>query len=152
MTKKRLFLDFFDFNNCSYGLKELLWRLSTQCKGLLCEISSKSCDWDSRSESEGQRDLFHYVPPISLVTLCPPREKKCLWLIYIYLLLAKLSCYSVNQLSIYLVIANDTFYWFFLSKFPLSQSEALLDKSRSALLEYAVHVFNRVSLCPPLFL
>ena len=37
-------------------------------------------------------------PPISVVTLCPPREKECLWLIYIYLLLANLSCYSVNQL------------------------------------------------------
>ena len=32
---------------------------------------------------------LHYVPP---------RENKCLWLIYIYLLLANLSCYSVNQL------------------------------------------------------
>ena len=51
--------------------------------------------------------------------------------------------------SIDLVITNDTFYWFLLSKSPLSQSEALLDKSRSALLECAIHVFNSVSLCPP---
>ena len=29
--------------------------------------------------------------------------------------------------SIDVVITNDTFYWFFLSKSPLSQSEALLD-------------------------
>ena len=50
--------------------------------------------------------------------------------------------------SIDLVITNDTFYWFLLSKSPLSQSEALLDKSRSALLECAIHVFNSVSLCP----
>ena len=28
----------------------------------------------------------------------PPRENKCLWFIYIYLLLANLSCYSANQL------------------------------------------------------
>ena len=83
-------------------------------------------------------------PPISLVTLCPSREKECLWLIYIYLLLANLTiqwllfCQSVD-----LVITNDTFYWFSLSKSPLSQSEALLDKSRSALLECAIHVFNK---------
>ena len=32
---------------------------------------------------------LHYVPP---------REKECLWLIYIHLLLANLTCYSVNQL------------------------------------------------------
>ena len=54
--------------------------------------------------------------------------------------------------STYLVITNDTFHWFLLSKFPLSQSEALLDlldESRSALLECAIHVFNSVSLCPP---
>ena len=51
--------------------------------------------------------------------------------------------------SIDLVITNDTFYWFLLSKSPLGQSEALLDKSRSALLECAIHVFNSVSLCPP---
>ena len=44
--------------------------------------------------------------------------------------------------SIDLVITNDTFYWFLLSKSPLSQSEALLDKSRSALLECAIHVFK----------
>ena len=52
--------------------------------------------------------------------------------------------------SIDVVITNDTFYWFLLSKSPLSQSEALLDKSR-LLLECAIHVFNSVSLCPPLF-
>ena len=45
--------------------------------------------------------------------------------------------------SIDLVITNDTFYWFVLSKSPLSQSEALLDKSRSALLECAIHVLNK---------
>ena len=49
--------------------------------------------------------------------------------------------------SIDLVITIDTFYWL-LSKSPLSQSETLLNKSR---LECAIHVFNIVSLCPPLF-
>ena len=34
---------------------------------------------------------LHYVPP---------REKECLWLIYFYLLLAYLPCYSVNQPSV----------------------------------------------------
>ena len=53
--------------------------------------------------------------------------------------------------SIDFVITNDTFYWFFLSKSSLSQSEALLDKSRCALLECAIHAFNSVSLCPPFF-
>ena len=48
--------------------------------------------------------------------------------------------------SIDLVITNDTFYWFLLSKSPLSQSEALLDKSRSALLECAIHAFHYVPL------
>ena len=45
-------------------------------------------------------DLFHYAPPPPYHSLhyVPPRENKCLWLIYIYLLLANLSCYSVNQL------------------------------------------------------
>ena len=52
--------------------------------------------------------------------------------------------------SIDLVITNDTFYWF-LSKSPLSQSEALLDKSRSALLECAIHVFNKRFTMSPLF-
>ena len=37
--------------------------------------------------------------------------------------------------SIDLVISIDNFYWLLLSKSPLSQSEALLDKSRSTLLE-----------------
>ena len=54
--------------------------------------------------------------------------------------------------SIDLVITNDTFYWFLLSKSLLSRSEALLDKSISALLECAIHVFNSVSLCPPFLL
>ena len=53
--------------------------------------------------------------------------------------------------SIDLVITNDTFYWFLLSKSPLSQSEALLDKSRSALLECAIHVFNKRFTMSPLF-
>ena len=52
-----------------------------------------------------------------------------------------------NFQSIDLVITNDTLYWFLLSKSPLSQSEALLDKSRSALLECAIHVFNSVCVC-----
>ena len=52
-----------------------------------------------------------------------------------------------NFQSIDLVIFNDTLYWFLLSKSPLSQSEALLDKSRSALLECAIHVFNSVCVC-----
>ena len=50
--------------------------------------------------------------------------------------------------SIDLVTTNDTFYWFLISKSPPSQSEALLHKSRSALLERAIHVFNSFSLCP----
>ena len=37
-------------------------------------------------------------PYIICYTMSPPREKECLWLIYIHLLLANLSCYSVNQL------------------------------------------------------
>ena len=53
--------------------------------------------------------------------------------------------------SIYLVITIDTFYWLLLSKSSLSQSEVLLDKSRSALLVCAIHVFNTVSLCHPFF-
>ena len=53
--------------------------------------------------------------------------------------------------SIDLVITNDTFYWFLLSKSPLSQSEALLDKSRSALLECAIHVYNKRLTMSPLF-
>ena len=53
--------------------------------------------------------------------------------------------------SIDLVITNDTFYWFLLSKSMLSQSEALLDKSRSALLECALHVFNERFTMSPLF-
>ena len=76
-------------------------------------------------------------PPISLVTLVPPRESKCLWLIYIYLLLANLMLFCQ---SIDVVITNDTFYWFLLSKSPHSQSEALLDKSRSAVLKCAIQV------------
>ena len=81
-------------------------------------------DWNHYINTEIQNwDLFHYVPSIILVTLCPPpRVKECLGLIYIHLLL---------------------------SKCPLKQSEALLDKSRSALLDCAIHVFNSVSLCPP---
>ena len=89
------------------------------------------------------RDLFHY-PPISLVTLCPPRGKECLWLIYIHLLLANISRYSVNQLSTLLI---DSYYR--VPKSSLSQSETWLNKSRSALLECAIHVFNSVSLFPP---
>ena len=46
--------------------------------------------------------------------------------------------------SIDLVITIDTFYWLLLSKSPLSQSEASLNKSRSALLECAIHNFNGV--------
>ena len=53
--------------------------------------------------------------------------------------------------SIDVVITNDTFYWFFLSKSPLSHSKALLDKNRSALLECAIHAFNSVSQNSPLF-
>ena len=75
-------------------------------------------------------DSLHFVPP---------RENEYLWLIYIHFLLAYLSCYSLN--SIDPIITNDTFYWFLLSKSPLSQSEALLDKSRSALLECAIPPF-----------
>ena len=52
-------------------------------------------------------------PPISLVTLCPPREKECLWLIYIHQ-------------SIDLVITIDTFHWLLLSKSPLNQSESVV--------------------------
>ena len=48
-----------------------------------------------------------------------------------------------------LVVTTDTFYWL-LSKSSLSQSEALLNKSRFALLECAIHVFNTVSQCPSL--
>ena len=51
-----------------------------------------------------------------------------------------LFCQSVD-----LVIAIDTFHWL-LSKSPLSQSEALLNKGRFALLECAI---NSVSLYPP---
>ena len=54
--------------------------------------------------------------------------------------------------SIDLVITNDTFYLLLLSKSPLSQSEALLEKSGSALLECAIHVFNSGSPCPPFLL
>ena len=55
--------------------------------------------------------------------------------------------------SIDVIITNDTFYWFLLSKSPLSQSEALLDKIRSALLECAIHVFNkRFTMSPPFLL
>ena len=43
---------------------------------------------------------LHYVPP---------GENKCLWLIYIYLLLANLMLFCQ---SIDVVITNDTFYWF----------------------------------------
>ena len=50
--------------------------------------------------------------------------------------------------SIDLVMNIDTFYWLLLSKSSLSQPEALLDESRSALLECAIHVFNSVSLSP----
>ena len=75
---------------------------------------------------------LHYVPP---------REKECPRLIYIYLLLAYLSCYSVNQLTLFI-----GFYY------HCPQSEVLLDKSRSALLECAIHVFNSVSLCPTFLL
>ena len=58
-----------------------------------------------------------------------------------------LFCQSIDA-----VITNDTFTWFLLSKSPLSQSEALLDKRRSALLECTIHVFNIVSLCLPFLL
>ena len=54
--------------------------------------------------------------------------------------------------SIDVVTTNDTFYWFLLSISQLSHSKVLLDKSRSALLECAIHVFNSVSLCPPFLL
>ena len=54
--------------------------------------------------------------------------------------------------SLDVVITNDTFYWFLLSKSPLSQSESLLDTSRSTLLECAIHVVNSVSLRPPFLL
>ena len=64
----------------------------------------------------------------------PPREKECLWLSYVHLLLANLMLFCQ---SIDLVITIDTFYWLLLSKFLISQSEALLYKSRSALLECA---------------
>ena len=47
--------------------------------------------------------------------------------------------------SIDVVITNDTFYWFLLSISPLSQSEAMLDKSRSALLEYAIQTKARMT-------
>ena len=87
-------------------------------------------------------DLFHYVLYHSLHYV--PLEKKYLRLISIHLLLAHLMLFCQ---SIDLVITIDTFYW--LSKSPLSQSEALLNKSRSALLECAIHVFNSVSLCSP---
>ena len=82
---------------------------------------------------------LHYVPH---------REKECLWLIYIHLLLANRSCFSVNQ-SNDLVITIDTFHWLYLSKSPLNQSEALLNENRSALLECSIDVFNSVSLCAP---
>ena len=84
---------------------------------------------------------LHYVPP---------RDKECLWLIYIYLLLANLTLLFCQSIDV--VITNDTFNWFLLLKSPLSQSEASLDKSRSVLLECAIHVFNSVSLCPPFLL
>ena len=47
-------------------------------------------------------------------------------------------------------ITIDTFYWLLLSNSSLSQSEALLNKSRFALLECAIHVFISVSQCPSL--
>ena len=53
--------------------------------------------------------------------------------------------------SIDVVITNDTFHWFLLSKSPFSQSEALLDKSRCALLECAIHVFKKRFTMSPLF-
>ena len=50
--------------------------------------------------------------------------------------------------SIDVVITNDTFYWLLLLKSPLSQSEALLDKSRSAPLECAIHVLIAFHYAP----
>ena len=88
---------------------------------------------------------------ITRYTMPPPLplKEECLWLIDIHLLLAYLLCYCQ---SIDLVITINSFYWVLLSKSPLSQSEALLNKSRCALLECAIHVFNSVSLCPPFLL
>ena len=57
MAKKQLFLDFFDFlKNCLYDSNEIFYSHSTALKGLICAISSKSCDWDS-SETEGKSNL-----------------------------------------------------------------------------------------------
>ena len=50
-------------------------------------------------------------------------------------------CFHLNDLFIYI----KTFYWLLLSKSPLSQSEALIYKRRSALLELVldfIHVFE----------
>ena len=84
-----------------------------------------------------------FPPPYDSLQYVPPIGKECLRLFYIHLLLANLSLFSQ---SIDLVITNDTFYWLLLLKSPLSQSEALLDKSWSALLECAI---NSVYYVPP---
>ena len=92
---------------------------------------------------------FTMPPPYINHYTMSPLEKinVCGSFIFIYWLIFMLFCQSID-----VVITNDTFYWFLLSKFPLSQSEASLDKSRSRLLECAIHVFNSVSLCPPFLL
>ena len=46
--------------------------------------------------------------------------------------------------SIDVVITNDTFNWFLLSISPLSQSEALLDKNRSAQLDSAINAVGEI--------
>ena len=65
-SKNNQFWTFSNFSNTLYGLKKLLWSLSTPLNGfLICAISSNSHDWHS-SESEGKRPEPTPLPHVRL--------------------------------------------------------------------------------------